>query len=84
MTTVLRGLPSGAVLVLQVGDEEKFKSIWVGMQGGTVTPYSLAGAVLGASFQPFANIPDTIDGLTFQGEGSQTRHQNPPRSACSP
>ena len=37
-----------------------------------MTPYSLAGAVLGASFQPFGNIPDTIDGLTFQGEGSQT------------
>ena len=46
--------------------------IWVGMEGGTVTPYSLAGAVLGASFQPFGNISDTIDGLTFQGEGSQT------------
>lgn len=26
LTTVLRGLPSGAALILQVGDEEKFKS----------------------------------------------------------
>jgi hypothetical protein len=26
LTTVLRGLPSGATLILQVGDEEKFKS----------------------------------------------------------
>ena len=26
LTTVLRGLPSGATLVLQVGDEEKFRS----------------------------------------------------------
>jgi hypothetical protein len=42
--------------------------MWVGMQGGTVTPYSLTGAVLGASFQPFGDIPDTIDGLTFLGE----------------
>lgn len=44
--------------------------LWVGMQGGTVTPYSLAGAVLGDSFQPFGNIGDTIDGLTFLGEVS--------------
>ena len=42
--------------------------MWVGRQGGTVTPYSLTGVVLGASFQPFGNIPDTIDGLTFLGE----------------
>jgi hypothetical protein len=42
--------------------------MWVGMQGGTVTPYDLAGNVLGASFQPFGNIGDTIDGLTFLGE----------------
>jgi len=26
LTTVLRGLPSGATLILEVGDEEKFKS----------------------------------------------------------
>jgi hypothetical protein len=26
LTTVLRGLPSGATLILQVGDQEKFKS----------------------------------------------------------
>jgi hypothetical protein len=26
LTTVLRGLPSGAALILEVGDEEKFKS----------------------------------------------------------
>ena len=45
--------------------------LWVGMEGGTVTPYSLAGAVLGASFSPFGNISDTIDGLTFLGEGNQ-------------
>ena len=42
--------------------------MWVGMVGGTVTPYDLTGAVVGASFQPFGNIPDTIDGLTFLGE----------------
>ena len=42
--------------------------MWVGMQGGTVTPYSLTGTVLGPSFQPFGDIGDTIDGLTFLGE----------------
>lgn len=26
LTTVLRGLPAGATLILEVGDEEKFKS----------------------------------------------------------
>ena len=45
--------------------------LWVGMQGGTVTPYDLLGNVLGPSFSPFGAIGDTIDGLTFQGEGAQ-------------
>ena len=42
--------------------------MWVGMAGGTVTPYDLTGVVQGASFQPFGAINDTIDGLTFLGE----------------
>lgn len=42
--------------------------MWVGMQGGLVAPYALDGTSLGAGFQPFGNIPDTIDGLTFRGE----------------
>jgi hypothetical protein len=44
--------------------------MWVGMGGGQVTPYSLAGAVLGAGFKPFGDIGNTIDGMTFQGEVS--------------
>jgi PEP-CTERM motif-containing protein len=42
--------------------------LWVGAQGGTVTPYDLLGNVLGPSFQPFGAINDTIDGLVFKGE----------------
>jgi hypothetical protein len=45
--------------------------LWVGLQGGNVVPYSLAGVALNAGFQPFGAINDTIDGLTFRGEGSQ-------------
>jgi hypothetical protein len=42
--------------------------LWVGRQGGIVEPYSLTGTLLGTGFQPFGNIPDTIDGLVFLGE----------------
>lgn len=42
--------------------------MWVGRQGGMVEPYSLAGVLLGHGFQPFGDIPDTIDGLVFRGE----------------
>lgn len=46
--------------------------MWVGRQGGLVEAYdlSLAGIPLiaGSGFQPFGNIPDTIDGLVFLGE----------------
>jgi streptogramin lyase len=45
--------------------------LWVGLQGGFVVPYTLAGVALNAGFQPFGAINDTIDGLTFRGEGSQ-------------
>ncbi len=45
--------------------------LWVGLQGGNVVPYTLAGLALNAGFQPFGAINDTIDGLTFQGEGAQ-------------
>lgn len=48
--------------------------LWVGQLGGNVVPYTLAGVALNAGFQPFSflNVSiDTIDGLTFQGEGSQ-------------
>jgi hypothetical protein len=46
--------------------------LWIGFDGGFVVPYTLGGVKLNAGFQPLGNIPDTIDGLTFQGEGSQT------------
>ncbi|MEE8104531.1 MAG: PEP-CTERM sorting domain-containing protein [Planctomycetota bacterium] len=40
--------------------------LWVGMSGGTITPYSLGGAVLGATVQPFGSgFSATVDGLGF-------------------
>lgn len=50
--------------------------LWVGQLGGNVVPYTLAGLALNAGFQPFSFLGagvqiDTIDGLTFQGEGTQ-------------
>ncbi|MBE2257433.1 MAG: PEP-CTERM sorting domain-containing protein [Candidatus Accumulibacter sp.] len=45
--------------------------LWVGQAGGLVAPYSLTGTLLGAGFKPFGDINNTIDGLTFQGEGTQ-------------
>ena len=46
--------------------------LWIGFAGGDVVPYTLSGVKLNAGFQPLGSIPDTIDGLTFLGEGSQT------------
>ncbi|MBA4418357.1 MAG: hypothetical protein C0392_10680 [Syntrophus sp. (in: bacteria)] len=46
LTTVLRGLPSGATLILEVGDEEKFKSrtmVNAPESGGKVTEQLLDG-----------------------------------------
>lgn len=37
--------------------------LWIGFQGGWVYPYDLAGNVLGAGFQPFGPIGNTVDGL---------------------
>ncbi|WP_313950714.1 PEP-CTERM sorting domain-containing protein [Accumulibacter sp.] len=45
--------------------------LWVGQAGGLVAPYSLTGTLLGAGFKPFGDISNTIDGLTFLGEGTQ-------------
>jgi hypothetical protein len=45
--------------------------MWVGQAGGLVAPYSLTGTLLGPGFKPFGDITNTIDGLTFQGEGTQ-------------
>jgi hypothetical protein len=42
--------------------------LWLGTQGGFITPFSLTGTQLGMSYQPFGPMPDTIDGLTFVGE----------------
>ncbi len=50
--------------------------MWVGLQGGNVVPYTLGGIALNGGFQPFGAIPDTIDGLTFKGEGSQVPEPN--------
>lgn len=47
--------------------------LWVGSQGGFVTPFDLTGAQLGTSVQPFGNISQTIDGATFLGEVTQVQ-----------
>ena len=53
------------------------KILWVGQAGGMILPYDLTGTLLGPGFNPIVNALgpnvtiDTVDGLTFQGEGSQ-------------
>jgi hypothetical protein len=43
--------------------------LWVGMSGGTVTPYTLAGVVAGDTIQPFgAGFFATVDGLAIIDE----------------
>jgi len=42
--------------------------LWIGFQGGLVTPWSLTGTLLGAGYQPFGAMTETIDGLVFLGE----------------
>jgi hypothetical protein len=39
--------------------------LWVGMEGGSVIPYSATGKQLGDAFQPFGSIDGTIDGLAL-------------------
>lgn len=39
--------------------------MWVGMGGGFLAPYSLAGIALGPEVRPFADVTTTIDGLEF-------------------
>lgn len=51
--------------------------LWVGMEGGRVVPYTLAGVALNGGFLPFGVIGDTIDGLTILGEGAQTAVPEP-------
>jgi hypothetical protein len=46
--------------------------LWVGQQGGLVTPFDLSGAPLGASILPFGAIPNTIDGLAFIPDAGDT------------
>jgi hypothetical protein len=53
--------------------------LWVGQLGGMVVPYDLLGNKLNSGFNAIAslNLPegtqiDTVDGLTFKGEGTQT------------
>ena len=51
--------------------------LWVGQLGGMVIPYSLTGVQQGpgfnalAGFLPAGVVLDTVDGLTFLGEGTQ-------------
>jgi hypothetical protein len=51
--------------------------LWVGQLGGMVVPYDLLGNQLGPGFNAIAplnlGVPiDTVDGMTFKGEGTQT------------
>ena len=50
--------------------------LWVGQLGGQVVPYTLGGVALNAGFNPIVPLNlgvtiDTVDGLTFLGEGTQ-------------
>lgn len=63
----LVGLGNAGALAWDPFDEV----LWIGSQGGRVTPFSLAGVQLGASFFPFGSMNQTIDGLTFLGEVTQ-------------
>lgn len=50
--------------------------LWVGQLGGQVVPYDLLGNPLNAGFNPITPLNlgvaiDTVDGLTFLGEGTQ-------------
>jgi hypothetical protein len=47
--------------------------MWVGLGGGSVVPYTLAGVALNGGFQPFGptSTGDTIDGLAFLGEAAR-------------
>jgi len=60
----LVGLGNAGALAWDPFDEV----LWVGSQGGQVTPFSLAGVQLGDSFLPFGAMSETIDGMTFLGE----------------
>jgi hypothetical protein len=42
--------------------------LWIGFQGGLVTPWSLTGTRLGDGYLPFGAMFETIDGLVFLGE----------------
>jgi len=46
--------------------------LWLGTQGGRITPFDLVGNKLGDSYQPFGSMSQTIDGLTFLGEVTST------------
>ncbi|TAK89974.1 MAG: PEP-CTERM sorting domain-containing protein [Burkholderiaceae bacterium] len=51
--------------------------LWVGQLGGQILPYDLLGNLLGPGFNPIAALNlgvniDTVDGLTFLGEGTQS------------
>ena len=52
--------------------------LWVGQLGGQVVPYDLLGNALNTGFNPITALNlgpnvaiDTVDGLTFKGEGTQ-------------
>jgi hypothetical protein len=44
--------------------------LWIGFQGGLVTPWSLTGTRLGDGYLPFGAMSNTVDGLVFLGEAT--------------
>jgi hypothetical protein len=44
--------------------------LWIGFEGGVVTPWSLTGTRLGDGYKPFGDMADTVDGLVFLGEAT--------------
>lgn len=42
--------------------------LWIGFQGGIVTPWSVTGTKLNDGYLPFGAMSETIDGLVFLGE----------------
>lgn len=42
--------------------------LWLGSTGGYITPFNMAGDIIGDRVQPLGVFGDTIDGMTFLGE----------------
>lgn len=73
-TLGLGGLGNAGALAWDPGAEV----LWLGTQGGIITPFDLSGNVLGPSYQPFGTgFSATVDGLTFLGEVTEVPMPEP-------